>query len=170
VIDIRTSVIGDREIVDTLRRRAPEAMNFHLLSEAIEIGQGVTDEARANVPVRRGALRDAIRFKITTPKDHLRLEVSHTGKGAQHAHLVERGVERQQVEVRTKVMAQRVRFVGGKTKRGRKFRLAGELRHTRWHSSPAQPYFMPAVEKAGDIGARLQGALSAAAATLGEGV
>jgi hypothetical protein len=167
VIDIRTSVIGDREILETLRR-APNEINFCLLEEMVEIGTGITDDARSSVPVRRGKLRDAIRFKVTTPAGHLKLEVKHTGVGARHAHLVERGVERQTVEVHRKVMAQRLRFKSGKTKRGRKFQIRNEstFLYTRSFGMAAHPYFMPAVEKAGDVGARLQGAVSSAAEKL----
>jgi hypothetical protein len=168
VINVRMHVVGDDRIMQVLKA-APDALNLHVLSELTHIGQEIRDDARANVPVRSGRLKAAIKFQVkTTKKGSAKLDVLHSGKGARHAHLIERGVPEKVIEVRQRFRAQRLRVSTktGKIKKGREYWERGAVLYKRRHHINPDPYFMPAVDKAGDVGARLEGALSKAAAAL----
>lgn len=166
MIDIRTSLIGDKEAVQRLRR-APSLLEEHLVAEAAAVGQEIVDGARARAPVGKkngGALRDAILWKVEMPKGHLRLEVRPSGKGARHAHLIERGVAEQEIQVHRNVArARRISWKTGKLRKGREYWVKSETFYTRSHHITARPYFGPAVESVGDVHARMQSAVTRAA-------
>lgn len=164
MINIRESIIGDKQAIRQLQA-APSVLEDHLVKRMAEVGQEIVDTARSLVPVRRGALRDAIRWKVEMPKGHLRLEVKPSGKGARHAHLVERGVQGHEIKVHKNIArARRIKWKNGKLRKGGEYWIKSESFYTRWHAVKAVPYFGPAVESVGDVHARLQGAVRDASA------
>jgi hypothetical protein len=178
VIKVRMHVVGEDKVAAVLTR-APDLIDFHAVQELWHIGDEIVSRAKADVPVgKTGNLRAAIRMKLTgasatgaTGDKRLRLDVFHSGKGARHAHLIERGVREQVIDVHQRFRAQRLRVSKktGKLKKGREYWERGALLYKRRHHIDPQPYFMPAVEGAGDVGARLEAAMARATADMQAG-
>jgi hypothetical protein len=177
VINVRMHVVGEEKVAAVLTR-APDLLDFHVVQELWHFGDDVVTRAQADVPVRSGRLKAAIRFNVTpgsatgaTGSRRTKLDIFHSGKGARHAHLIERGVPEKVIEVRQRFRAQRLRTdkKTGKLKKGRLYWEKGALLYKRRHHINPQPYFMPAVERAGDVGARLEAAMARATADMQAG-
>lgn len=179
MIDVRVTEIGGEAIKAALDR-APEVLRSRLVHVMNEEGKIAQTRARSAAPYnpnrdpKRGGthIRDAIRYFAWSNPQRAELVVRAVGgaRGAPHAHLIERGVERQKIRVYRGdgVRASKLRWLkGGGFKKPR--RATRVFMYTRMHQIKAQPFFDPAIQSLGDVGAKLQEAVNQAAADVNGG-
>lgn len=176
MIDVRFKVVGEAEVVRVLRE-APGAIRSCVIETFVDAGNKIVAEASQRAPFNPNRkagthLRDAVHFRIDNPAGNPRLYVTPYTRDTFHPHLLERGVERQQVKVYRKVYASKLQAkytqANGKAvwryKRPNRVKNRSTLIATRWHQLKAQPYFYPAVQSVGDVTELLQAAVNKAAA------
>jgi hypothetical protein len=171
VFEVKSDVLGGKDVAERFNR-VGDKLKKKLRKELREIGEEVRHVAWFGAPVKKGNLRESIRASVGKNRgqrfieapDGLALKVAPYSPVA---HLIERGVEPQVIDVHRKIYARKVWFRTGIAKDGMSFkrfaherklrqRSADTFMYQRLHHVDADPFFMPAVERAGDISVRLQ--------------
>lgn len=174
MIDLKITEIGGAEIAAALKR-APKVIQARLLAAMQEAGSEAVDRARSLAPYgakrKTGVhLRDAIRFGAFANEQGAQLLIRAVGgaRGAPHAHLIERGVPMKKIRVYRKVYASKLQWLKDanrwRFKRPNRVKNRNTFMYTRRHHITANPFFEPAINSLGDVGAKLQQAVTAAAA------
>lgn len=174
MIDVRVTEIGGEQIAAALER-APKVMRARLVQTLNEQGQIAADRAKAGAPYnpkrKSGVhLRDAVRFYAYANEQKAELLVRAVGgaRGAPHAHLIERGVAPKKITVYRKVYASSLSRMSDanrwRFRRPKRVKSRQTFMYKRVHHVTAHPFFAPAINSLGDVGATLQTAIDQAAA------
>jgi hypothetical protein len=166
----KAEVLGGKEVAARFIKVGDNLRDL-LRKEMKAIGQGIVDDATPNVPVDDGDLQKSIKVRVGKTRGRRFVEdpgglAMKVWPNSRVAHLIERGVSEKTIQVHKKVYEQKLwsRTVKGTKRfthiRNLRVRNAETHMYDRSHHVDAQPYFMPAVARAGDISARLQGVIS----------
>jgi transcriptional regulator of met regulon len=162
----RADVIGGKEVAERFAR-VGDNLRDRLRKEMRDIGQGIVDDAQANVPVDEGDLRKSIKVRVGKTRGRRFVEdpgglAMKVWPNSRVSHLIERGVSEKVIKVYKKASA--LKLVtdkrGRQSVRNLRVRDASTYMYERRHHITPEPFFMPAVDRAGDIPVRLQNVIN----------
>lgn len=167
MIELKTTVIGDKQIAKAFED-ARASLRPEIDTELAAIGEDVVKEAAARVSKRTGRTAGRIIYrlgretKLGFQRDEsvARLTVL---PGEPTAHLIERGVDAT-ISRRRNRSRDVVAIVGRRSRRFKRIAVGISFLKPYRLSIPPRPYFIPAVQSIGDVGARLQAAIARVAA------